>query len=287
MKKVWATLIFLFVFASCDTGVNVTNVPSDKLLFVDGRISPQDSLLKVYVFRALGLSERIPSHLLIESKAQVTISDGRREAILNYSPRTLQYEGINIFSDATDGTRFTLVVATPDGIKVTAHSTLPPKPKLISFKYTYVNKVLKYTVDWENPNGHKYFQAWMGLHGLVKSGQGSTELIKYRTDLPLEPEVFFWDRQPTGRNSISDSIVIFFDLAAPAKVSFTLANMEESIWSYQKTSDMYESWLSNAEESSIIPIFREPAQVYNNIIGGFGIFASYNCTDSLRLTIEP
>lgn len=72
----------------------------------------------------------------------------------------------------------------------------------------------------------------------------------------------------------------------PAKVSVTLANIEEGLWKYVTTSSQYETWLTNAEESGILPVFREPAEVYNNIKGGFGIFASYNCTDSLIVKID-
>ena len=75
----------------------------------------------------------------------------------------------------------------------------------------------------------------------------------------------------------------------PAKASFTLANFEESLWKYIRTSSQYDTWLTNAEESSILPVFKEPVDVSNNIKGGFGIFASYNCTDSLivKIDVEP
>lgn len=287
MKSTWIVCVLMAVLTSCDPDVEIENIPAGKLLYVNGRISPRDSSLKVYVFRAAGLSEWIRSDSLVEKKARVTISDGARETTLQYYAGTMQYEGINIFKDAADGTTFTLTVITPDGITVVAHSILPPKPKLISFQCNYRNNLLKYSIVWDNPGGYKYFQAWTSLAGLTIDGVGNTGFIRYTNNLPLEPGVFFWDRQPAGINSIADSIPIIYKLEGPAKVSFTLANMEESVWKYEKTSEKYGNWLSNAEESSIIPVFREPAQVYNNIEGGFGIFASYNPTDSLKITIDP
>lgn len=287
MKSAWIVFVLMAVLTSCDPGVEIDNIPTSKLLYVNGRISPRDSSLKVYIFRAAGLSERINSDSLIEKRARVTISDGTRETILQYYEHTLQYEGINIFKDAADGTKFTLTVTTPDHVTVVAHSVLPPKPKLISFHCNYSNNLLKYSLVWDNPGGHKYFQAWTGLEGSMIDVVGNKGFIRYTINLPLEPEVFFWDKQPVGVNNITDSIPIMFKLTGPTKVSFTLANIDESVWKYEKTSDKYESWLSNAEESSIIPVFQEPAQIYNNIEGGFGIFASYNPTDSLIKTIYP
>jgi hypothetical protein len=287
MRGAWMVCVLFSILTSCDPGVEIDNIPPHKLLYVHSTISPGDSSLKVYVFRASGLSERIPFDSLVEKNARVTISDGTNAATLQYYAYMTHYEGINIFKNAADGTRFTLTITTPDAITVVGHTVLPPKPKLIAFKYDFHNQLLIYNLMWDNPEAHKYFQAWMSFEGPVIDGRGNTSFMKNSTNLPLEPGIHFWERQPKGINSLADSIPIYPHLAGPAKVNFTLANMEESIWKYEKTFAKYDSWLSNAEESSIIPVFTEPAQVYSNITGGFGIFASFNSTDSLTITIAP
>ncbi|GAA4430722.1 hypothetical protein GCM10023091_00350 [Ravibacter arvi] len=218
MRDAWLVLILALGLMSCDPGVEVQNVLVDKLLSVSAVVSPRDSSLKVYVFRASGLSKRIPYDMLIEKNARVTISDGTREALLSYYADTERYECVNPFHDLEAGSSLTLTVQTQDGVTATGHSVIPPKPQLVSFTHHHRNDFLVYELVWNNPEAHKYFQAWQSMEFA--------------------------------------------------------------------TSSQYDTWLTNAEESGILPVFKEPVDVSNNIKGGFGIFASYNCTDSLIVKID-
>lgn len=286
MRIVSLFCLLIVVLSSCDPGVEISNPTADKLLYINGKFSPRDSSLKVTVMRAAGLSERLSDDEQMAKDARVTISDGTREATLRYNSYWQRFEGLNIFQDAKAGTKFTLVATTPDGARAVAQSILPPKPKIISFYCTLENNRLKYRLVWDNVEGHRYFQAWYSLQGVAEDLQGKPWPINYMENLPLEPQVFFWDQQPTGRNSLNDSTTLIYQLKGRSTVSFTLANMEDKTWKYEKTYSKYQSWLSNAQEPSIIPVFREPIDVYNNIEGGFGIFASFNCTDSLKVVVN-
>jgi hypothetical protein len=284
MKRALSGLLIFVGLAGCDTGVEMDNIPPADLLSVSGVVSPQDSSLKVYIYRSFGLFETVQSTSFPEPDAKVLISDGTKEVVLQYYPEQGRYECLNPFAAAEGGTVFTLTVLMSDKVVATAETVLPPKPKLTSFKKTERDGIVDFDIAWDNSGAHehRYFQAWGTREGQFMYFVGH---IKETSLLQLEPEVVFWDNQPVGVNTLKETATLS-SIKGTAKFSFILANVEEGWWKYHVTIGDYQNWLANAEEPTIIPTFREPGEVYNNIKGGFGLFTCYNPSDSLIWYLE-
>lgn len=275
---------------SCKHGVDTDPVEAGKLLAVTSIISTLDTVLTAEVYRGQPLGKLIRDSLAVVADAEVKISNEGKELILTYDPAVCRYKANNPFRNAKEGAVFHLEVTDAAGLRVTAQSVLPPKPQEPVIDGQMIGEIrnpslksFKFTSSWENPSGYPYCTLW-GSSTAVQEAAGEVFPLPVTVDLIQDVDRYPTDRQVSGKNVTTGAVWGASEAMRPFELSVILANVEESLFRYYRSYWVHHDWEINTE--NLFPDFREPAQIYSNVNGGVGLFASINCSVG-TISVDP
>lgn len=258
---------------ACHSGVD-TEVfdPTEGLYYVQSFISPQDSLIKVYLYRVKALGEKIDLNSSVVPNAQVSISQGNASVRLSFNSRTLRYEvphnqAFPILSSKT----YSLHISTNTGKKLSATCLIPDAPPHIeSFKGTHVANDYEFTLRWQAGlnNTRVFAKQDLIVEQKLQIG-GSHTYLQYAAEnstFPLEVR----PQSPLVSNGRIKDLTDANTCALAIELSALNGEMYKYLLSYQS----YQIWSGNS--FGLLPNFREPQPLYTNISGGIGIFGGFN-----------
>ncbi|WP_170118944.1 DUF4249 family protein [Dyadobacter jiangsuensis] len=262
------------MLCGCDTGVQVEDIPPERLLAISSFVSPQDSLIAVYVYKGQKVGSVIKSDSARIRDATVKVSNGSKHVNLSYNQSSKRYEAENLFRNSEPGTILSLEVIAPEQLTAYATAVIPPKPNDVSVKGTRVGKDYLFSVNWENPGSYKFYNVWAEVEGEIRSSIGIFPLIT-SIDIPDNSFYFPSDKQASGRNSESGIVNSAYDATSERVVlTVTVANVDDTFFKFYKSFREYQTWLANTSDN--LPNFKESVPIYSNIRNGTGYFAAYN-----------
>ncbi len=259
---------------ACNPGVETNFIEPQRLVTVSSFISPQDSLLTVYLYRAQPLGTVAPEESTIEKTATVEISDGTRAVRLVYQPGRFRYERPAAALLILPGKSYFLTVKTADGISLKSQCRVPSAVSDLRLDGVRQNQDFEFEATWTAPPGNAFAQVVFSTPNAAVSGP--TLLGNIRLDLPGAQSMansWLTDQQRSGKNTIGGRVV---DVARiqPISLKMDVLNLEQPLHRYLTDYRDLANW--NANTDGFIPTFREPKPVFSNVQGGTGIFAAYN-----------
>jgi hypothetical protein len=279
--KIVVVLSCLLILFGCDPHVDLENIDTDKLLSVTCFISPQDSMLTAYVFRASRIGSTVKEDSAAVKDALVTISDGNAIDTLLLTFSTHPITGMKMYRYAvrkknlfvTAGSTYFLKVKTPSGDDVNASCTIPPQSDSPMIVGTQVNDDYNFVIQWSNTPLYKYFILILDAEGSYENpypgGSGTIDLK------PSLAEEIQWPSDKQIANNTYEATMPFAYLADTAILKVSVRNIDEGLYKYFKSYQRYEQWDTN-NTGNFIPTFQELPYIYSNIDNGIGIFGGYN-----------
>ncbi|WP_177194003.1 DUF4249 family protein [Dyadobacter sp. SG02] len=272
-------MICALMICGCNTGVQVEDIPPERLLAISSFVSPQDSMISVYVYKGQKVGSVIKSDSARISDAVVIVSNGSKEINLLYNDSTKRYEAENVFRNSEPGTILSLKVTAPEQLTASATAVIPPKPNAVSVQGARVGKDYLFSVIWENSSSYKFYNVWAEVEGEIRSSIGIFPLIT-SIDIPDNSFYFPSDKQASGRNSETGIVNSAYDATSERVVlAVTVANVDDTFFKFYKSFREYQTWLDNTSDN--LPNFKESVPIYSNIINGTGYFAAYNSSKEI------
>lgn len=252
----------------CDSGVEVERIAANQLISVSSFISPQDSIVRVYVFkgRDLGSSARADSSVLRD--AQVTISDGNKSVVLPYNTSLRSYVVDNKTLKITASKQYQLRVKAGN-IVCTASCKIPENPIAPIISQSRENDDFTGVLSWPATETARYFTLSYDLRDVIFRPQLGNTTGPYTGFLSST----LFDRQKQDSEEFEIRV---FNAFKADKVSLRVVYqvIDEPTFNYLKTYRDFDNWRINSD--GFIPNLREPQAVFSNIQGGVGIFGGYN-----------
>jgi|GEM_PF-1716226 len=275
-----AGLSLLALLPACDPGVEGPGIPPDRLVAVSSFISPQDSLLTVYVIRGQAIGGKIQDEAAVISDAVVELSDAVNRVPLGYNPTTKRYETpagrLPIRAEST----YFLTVTTFDRQRLTSQCRVPVAPTNLRLESNPQSRDIEFEAIWEVPAGNPYALLQFVTPPL-NPNTGPFIDGNVRLDVPGNFTIgnYLTDSQQSGRNVIQGRVLDATRWPGNS-LRMEVANLEASLHRYLTDYRDLSTWNNNTD--GFIPSFREPKALYSNIEGGIGIFAAYNRSELVQ-----
>ena len=257
------------LFYSCNSGVEINRINPSKLIAVSSFISPQDSVVKVYVSKARALGEVLNSNTAVITDAQVNISDGVTIQNLTFDIKTQSYlVSTKIFKIVALKT-YQLNVKT-QGISVSATCQVPPVIQGLSLDGVRADNNYVFSFNWKFPENLRYFFFDLDVTDVVfvpKLGQSSGPSI------PIIRSYSLTDRNDISKNAYLYSVSNAF-LAEKVSLKTTVYGLDENAYKYLKTRNEANNYGGNT--NNFFPNLQEPQPIFSNIQGGVGVFGAFN-----------
>lgn len=273
MKK-FLFITLIPVLLSCNSGVELENIPTEDLYSVSSFISPQDTLFRVYLFHANAIGTIDNPALALVTDAEVVITDGVLQFdTLLFNKDTDRYEARKKNVAVESLKTYFLKIKLIKGRNLEASCTIPPVPGIPEVTGARENDDYLFQVSWNNPTSFKYFV-------LIPFGEGFYERTtplgtrKEQITARLLDDIRFPSDDQAAFNAY-EGIVSRAYLADNPRLTIYLRNVEANLYEYFKTYQYFDGWDIN-NEGNLFPNFRDPEPVFSNIEGGVGIFAGYN-----------
>jgi len=279
------SLVSLSLATSCDREVPNANLPDTKAkLVINSFISPQDSLLQVFVYESAPVPGGSASSDLVQN-ATVTLSDGNRHVLL---------PGVKQFPDQTTapftvyqlpeealpieaGKTYSLKVTVPDGRAVEAQCTVPAANTTLQVEANRKQETgndprtpkFEFRYEWQASAAQESYYRVAGNFTIRVAGLsgGMSGDVSWRGRKDL-----FLAASPQSLTATGETNFFF---------SSPNTSYEYELDAYLLTTDVhyyrYHQSLRNHISSDENP-FAEPTLVYSNIKNGLGVFAAYNQT---------
>lgn len=298
--RVTFSLVSLFMLISCEDfflkEVDHSKIPgSEPKLVVYSFISPQDTLIKVYVYRSRPYIRPAGEVVPVNGHASVWMSREESE----YSQLSYD-ENVGAFTiSAQDflvegGHDYHLKVETPHGESVTATCHVPVMgdfglvlhPHRFRLdRYGYQILEVEWEVETRAGNTERYYRSGSHVFSCIHSeSDGYKDCHKYEVWLDRGKE-FFAD-QDGSTHYFRGSYWGYVNLDG-ATYEYGSGNMQQtdSVFVFLLETDRhYYNFHLSAERYSYhddgFP-FAEPVHIYSNIQGGLGVFGGYNRKDFL------
>lgn len=272
-----------YILHGCQSVVKDVKLPEQKpKLVVTCFISPSDSLISVRVMQSTPLYNYIdnsPDKNI--SNATVEISDGSKTTTMTFDYNTYCYTCKTSDFPLESGKTYYLKVTAPTFDKVDATCTIPSTTNTstsidaldstLKTNYNFTNIVYSLKFHFTDiANEINYYRVFINTE-TVKD----TSMYGYYNDV-----IFYLDRnKEISSDKNNDGSITNFNATAYAS---TPAKFKK-ITFYLLTTDRnyYEYYHSLSNYSSDNP-FSEPTMIYSNINGGFGVFAGYNSSVTVR-----
>jgi hypothetical protein len=263
-------LIACLWIVSCNSGVEIERISPDNLVAVSSLISPQDSVVRVYVYQGKALGEIARSNAAIISDAKVTMEGDNTIHSLVFDAKTNSYSISNQEIKITPSKQYKLQVTTKSGLVLKAACIVPPNPDMTIIKGWQEGNDYVFNLDWPILDKVAFFTFRFELTDVIfkpQLGASSGPSLGLITGINL----FNNNDRP---NKLIGSKVFNAFRAEKVALKTTFYSLESNAFNYLKTKDDAYSWSANT--SGLIPNLREPQPVFSNIQGGVGIFGAYN-----------
>ncbi|WP_428667516.1 DUF4249 domain-containing protein [Runella sp.] len=257
-----------FWVTSCNSGVEIERISPENLVALSSFISPQDSIVRVYVYQGKALGDISRSETAVISDAKVTIEEEGKIHTLGFESKTNSYEISNQILKVTPSKHYTLQVTTKSGLVLKAACTVPSNPDTLLFESVKEGNDFVFSPVW--PEKTSFFTFSFELKNVIfnpKLGATTGPYLGVVTGNNLYESA---DRP----NKLLENKVYNAFLAETISLKITLYSLDKNAFNYMKTKVEAYNWSANT--SGLIPNLREPQPVYSNVQGGVGIFGSYN-----------
>lgn len=285
-----AALACAAVLFSCEKEIEFKGEGKDPLLVVNA-IVENDSVFKVYLERSFFfLSNEEPDNKYIETGATMKLTNLSTGEVFTMTQST--YDNVYEFPFITTAsTRYRIEVTHPDYPSVSSEITTVPAVSLIdadTSSYTEDGSLWKKAVlDWNDPAGENYYM--LRLYYEDPLYDYFYQMSFYTNDEVIGTSV--GDPEDNGKSSFYE--LLFTDeLFEGEHKELTLEFItykgqvpeEDPIYTYRLITMSKEAYLyyQSVNKSMSVGPFSEPAKVYSNIDGGFGIFGSLNTSQIVK-----
>lgn len=265
-------VIMGLLLTACDSGVEIQNLMPQNLVSVSSLISPQDSVVRVYVYQGKALGDIARADSAVIKNAKVSIADDNAVSVLVFNSKTNAYEINNQVLKVMASKVYRLQVVTATGITLKAGCTVPPTPADVLIDGVKEGNDFLFNLNWPPLDKTEYFTFNFTLVDVIfKPRLGATFGPQMSLFSTLTRNLFNNKDRP---NKPIESRVINAFVAEKVSLKTTFYSMDESTFKYLSTKADANNWNSNT--SGFVPNLREPQPVFSNIEGGVGIFGGYN-----------
>jgi hypothetical protein len=264
MKKVFLIPLSLLIFSCEEWAVESPVKKLQDLIVVNSMISPQDSLLTVYISRGEDLGKTVKLDSLLIKNAKVFISDGTNQEELSFNSKNKRYEAIPRKLKITESKKYNLEVKYLSKI-LTASCIVPPKVENLTVNGEIINDDYALSTRWNDTDDDRNIYL---LSSLV-TNKSNTILTTVN-----------WDDQSLLENKIITSRSKNTLIYTGTIRSFKSIKYERIIIKVSSIDTNYEQYILrqssiNADEG-IFDGFIEPQLNYTNVKGGAGVFGAFN-----------
>ena len=283
-------ILFICLLSNCIRPVKDKDLPKVQAkLVIGGFISPQDSLVTVKVGKSTPVGANIdPGSSLTTTvvNAIVLLSGGGASAILTYNEELETYYVPASEFPIIPGQTYTLVVSTPDGLIAKSTTTVPVYYPPFTWTVDsaaiippYSNeKRINIHISWEDPASH---QNYYRLYGEIDHGQSINNGGHYLSSIPI-----YFNSSPMiisdeGLNGGSFGPYIGHGIYFPDR---TTGRKEIKVFLLNTDVNYFNFYNSVTTYNNSNP-FQEPFNLFTNIEGGMGVFASFQAS-SIQFDIE-
>lgn len=276
MKYLLSAVVLMLHFwvTSCNSGVEIERIAPENLVAVSSFISPQDSVVRVYVYQGKALGEIARSDAAVISDAKVTIEEGGIRHSLVFEAVSKSYVLNNQILKVTPSRYYTLEVITQSGLVLTASCRVPPTPEPLLLEGEKEGNDFAFRFLW--PEKTPFFTFSFDLKNVIftpKLGASTGPYLGFVTGGNLYETA----NQPA--KPLESKVYNAF-LAETVSLQTTLYSLDRNAFQYLKTKTDAYNWSANT--GGFIPNLREPQPVFSNVQGGVGTFGAYN--QSVNLT---
>ncbi len=265
--------IFLFIFGfglfSCDSGVDVERISADKLVAISSFISPQDSVVRVYVFKGGVLGDVLSLEKAVVNNATVSISNGTTSKSLVFDTKSNSYLIRSQHFNVEPQKKYYLKVITKEGIELRAESEVPANPDIPVIEGAKNNDDFIFNLAWPSDKTRFYTMNFdlTDVDFTPKLGASSGPSLGYAIGSVL------FDNKERGSKPLEWRIRNAF-LANKISLKTVFTSLDENAYKYLKTRDVANTWGNNT--GNFLPNLQEPQPVFSNVVGGVGVFGAYN-----------
>ena len=271
MKNVLFLLLGWWL-VSCNSGVEIERLAPKDLVAVSSFISPQDSIVRVYVYQGKALGDIANSDKAVIKDAKVSISDGSTTQNLLFDEKTRSYAISNQVLKVTASKRYALEVNTATGTVLKATCQIPPNPAEVQIDGVRDANDFIFSYAWPPLEKIAYFTYNFELTDvLFRPRLGATSGPSISLIFSADNNLF--DNNDRPNKAIERKVFNAF-LAEKVSLKTVFQSIDKNTFQYLKTKTDANSW--NANSSGFIPNLREPQPVFSNVIGGVGVFGGYN-----------
>ena len=270
--KHYAFIVSALIGAACNSGVENQVLTPQNLVSVSSLISPQDSIVRVFVYQGKTLGEIANASQAVIKDAKLSIADENVSRDLVFSAKTNSYEISNQVLKVMASKTYRLQVITATGIVLKASCTVPPTPAEVVIDGIKDGNDFVFNLNWPPVDNTAYFSFDFELTDVV---------FKPRLGVTFGPQLalFFGGTQSLFNNKdrpnkpIERKVVNAF-VAEKISLKTAFFSMDENTFKYLSTKADANNW--NANTSGFVPNLREPQPVFSNVEGGVGVFGGYN-----------
>lgn len=270
--------VFSCLFLTCKTGVETDNLDPQNLYAVTSFISPQDSIIKVYLFRGrpLGVMLRADSALVTNAIVQIKSIDGNIDFSFNFDE--YRYEALNLGKNKIKaGQEYNLSIKTKDGVLINGKCLVPAfAPKIGKITGAFINNDYEFSVSMstEKNSQYVYYQQDMKFSRKLTIGVDRPYLQFSDRDFVFPKEIL------PSSDLVTNGIIRNAKGTEYCNLIVTVSNLESSMFRYLKSYNNYNNWAINT--GGLLPNFNEPQPIYSNLTGGIGIFAGFNQVEYMQ-----
>lgn len=298
-------LFFLLIITSCEdffiSEVNNVNIPgSESQLVVYSYISPQDTIIRVWVYRSRPYTQ-VPSEFVpVEGNALVQMRQKGGESItLEYEQNRGYFYGSPLNLPIIAGKYYQLEVSTPEGDNINAECFVPEMeisdftffdPHLQIDNDGYPNRILEWRITGLNDKKDRFYRTggFARSRMLFPNQTGGTDT----SSVDIHPiwiergNPYFKDEGVATthrfRGELFADTYYYVDpnIGAPDDSGFSNIRRIDSIFITVIQSDIhyfrFHTSMDNYYTYGDDFPFAEPVHIYTNIRGGLGTFGGYN-----------
>ncbi|MBO9703267.1 MAG: DUF4249 domain-containing protein [Sporocytophaga sp.] len=286
MSRIFLHIIFILFASSflsgCIRTLDEKDMPKiEPKLVIGGYISPQDTLIKIIVGKSVPIYKKNDQWYNLNppvKDASVLLSGNGVSVSLLYDERSSSYTVPASQFTIVPGTTYHLTVSTPAGLYAEAETTVPENinssltykidtVEVTSNNYGYSGKSIQVSVWWDDIQQHNnYYRIYGEIVVLYDSTYYNYPMYNYHYDLNFDT-----------KNIVIKDIGYANGKFGPFKadtplqskrfndIRLSLLNTDRNYYEF------YRSYDSNYQDDP----FSEPQNIYTNIKGGLGVFASY------------
>ena len=271
MKNVLFLLLGWWL-VSCNSGVEIERLAPKDLVAVSSFISPQDSIVRVYVYQGKALGDIASLEKAVIKDAKVSISDGSVTQNLLFDEKTRSYAISNQILKVTASKQYALQVSTATGTVLKATCQVPPNPAEVQIDGVRDGNDFIFSYAWPPLEKTAYFTYDFDLTDvLFRPRLGATLGPSFSVIAIAQNNLF--DNRDRPSKTIERKVINAF-LAEKVSIRTVFNSIDKNTFQFLKTKTDANNWNSNA--SGFIPILREPQPVFSNVTGGVGVFGGYN-----------